>query len=57
MLSLSLAGWDFYFQNCLSSFLVWANCMATNTPPPKPHPKKKKPFLPLSSGKRKRPHP
>jgi hypothetical protein len=26
-------------------------------PPPKPHPNKKKPFLPLSSGKRKRPHP
>jgi hypothetical protein len=25
MLSLSFAAWNFYFQNCLSPFLAWAN--------------------------------
>ncbi len=41
MLSLSLAAWNFYFQNCLSPFLSWANGMATN-----PKKEKRKKFLP-----------
>jgi hypothetical protein len=42
MLSLSLAAWNFYFQNFLSSFLASANCMATKRPQTPPKEKKKK---------------
>jgi hypothetical protein len=54
ILSLSLAAWNFYFQNCLSPFLARANGMAT---PPKKKKEKRKNSSPnpASSLKRKNP--
>jgi hypothetical protein len=53
MLSLSLAAWNFYFENSLSPYVAWANGMEQpqkrkkkKFPPPNPALKKKKNWAP-----------
>jgi len=57
MLSLSLAAWNFYFENSLSPYLAWANGMEqpqkrknkkipSSQPPPTPGPSKEKNWAP-----------
>jgi hypothetical protein len=48
MLSLSLAAWNFYFENSLSPYVAWANGME------QPQKRKKKKFPPANPALKKK---